>query len=184
MRTTIGVSFLLLATFFLIAPRPIHNQEEGVTEEPPLEVVIQEQPNTQIHEKVRQYLESKNSPLAEDVEQLTSLTHWKLLIAISAIESQYCKRQLNHNCWGVTKIDGEYGSYDSFIESAIDADALITRWQERGRWLTIEDMNGHYVVPRNDNWVYVVNLVLSELNALTGTTTSTTAEDAEQLVTG
>ena len=139
---------------------------------------VEEEQETQLNDQVRQYLESKNSPLAEDVEHLISLKHWKLLIAISAIESQYCLRQLSFNCWGIGG-DESYRHYNSFQEAATDADALITRWQERGRWHTVEDMNCHYVVPCNENWVRVVNLVLSELNALTGTTTNTSFKDAE-----
>ena len=162
----------LIALTLLLTPSVEHGAvEQG---EPPSEVVTKEE----VTEHVREYLESKDSPLAEDVEHVLNLKHWKLLIAISAIESQYCKRQLSFNCWGIGG-DSAYRHYNSFSEAATDADALITRWQERGRWLTVEDMNCHYVVPCNPNWVRVVNLVLSELDALTGTTTNAIAEDTE-----
>lgn len=112
---------------------------------------------------VRVFLEGKKSPLAQDVETLLKQTNWKLLIAISAIESQYCTIKRANNCWGIGG-DENYRRYDTIKEAIIDAEAVIVRWQKRGRWLTVEDMNCHYVVPCNPNWVYVVNKVLSELD--------------------
>ena len=117
-------------------------------------------------EKVVAYLQSKGSPLSTDeVSLLVSMPHGDLLIAISAIESQYCKRQLGYNCWGIGG-DSAYRHYENFSEAIIDANNLITRWQARGRWHTVEDMNCHYVVPCNDNWVRTVNKVLQDLESL------------------
>ena len=112
--------------------------------------------------QVREYLESKDSPLAPETDLLLQQKHWRLLIAISAIESQYCKRQLGFNCWGIGG-DSAYRHYGSVREAIVDANNLIERWQQRGRWLTVEDMNCHYVQPCNPNWVKVVNKVLVEL---------------------
>ena len=92
-----------------------------------------------------------------------SQKHWKLLIAVSAIESQYCKRQLGNNCWGVTDLKGKYRIYNSFAEGIKDTNDLIEHWQQKGRWLTVEDMNCSYVVPCSPNWVRVVNKVLKDL---------------------
>jgi hypothetical protein len=181
MRTNVRAVILSTILVTTAAFTPIHyGTDEGgvVVEEVPLSATTtaRDELNTQ----VRQYLESKNSPLANDVEHLTSLEHWKLLIAISAIESQYCKRQLSYNCWGIGG-DSAYRHYSSFQEAATDADALITRWQARGRWHTVEDMNCHYVVPCNPNWVRVVNNVLNELDAIDGTTTKgASPEDARR----
>lgn len=116
-------------------------------------------------QEVRGYLESKRSPLAPETEFLLEQKHWKLLIAISAIESQYCTRQLGNNCWGIGG-DSAYRHYGSVKEAIADANSLIEKWQGRGRWLTVDDMNCHYVVPCNPNWVLVVNKVLAEMNTL------------------
>lgn len=114
-------------------------------------------------EKVVAYLQSKKSPLSqEEVSLLVSMPHADLLIAISAIESQYCKHQLGYNCWGIGG-DSAYRHYKNFSEAIVDANDLITRWQARGRWLTVEDMNCHYVQPCNENWVRVVNKVLKDI---------------------
>ena len=116
-------------------------------------------------DEVRAFLESKGSPLASHTETLLEQEHWKLIIAISAIESTYCKRQLGNNCWGITDSSGAYKSYASFDEAIVDANGLITRWQARGKWLTVEDMNCSYVVPCNPTWVSVVNTVLATLES-------------------
>lgn len=114
---------------------------------------------------VRGYLESKESPLAPETEFLLEHKHWKLLIAISAIESQFCKKQIDFNCWGIGG-DSAYRHYPSIRAAIVDADALIEHWQkDHKRWLTVEDMNGSYVVPRNENWERVVNNVLNELES-------------------
>lgn len=114
-------------------------------------------------DKVVAYLQSKGSPLnRSEVSLLVEQEHADLLIAIMGIESQFCKRQLYYNCFGVGG-DSAYRRYNNFSESIIDADALITRWQKRGRWLTVADMNGHYVQPYNPNWERVVNKILNDI---------------------
>jgi hypothetical protein len=149
------VAVALVILFFIVTPKSASQVQEEVKKEQLIEL------NT----RVREFLESKDSPLAPDTEFLMTLPHWKLLIAVSAIESQYCKRQLAYNCWGIGG-DSAYRHYSSFREAAQDANDLITRWQAKGRWLTVEDMNCHYVQPCNPNWVKVVNINLDTLNRL------------------
>ena len=119
----------------------------------------------ELNHQVRGFLESKESPLAPETDYLLQQKHWKLLIAISAIESQYCTKQIGLNCWGITKFTGGYRKYDSIKEGIKDANDLIERWQLKGRWLTVESMNCSYVVPCNPNWVRVVNKVLNQLDS-------------------
>lgn len=169
------VALALLSILFI----PWRSASKQPASEPPSPSGLTEaQKREQLNTQVRQYLEAKNSPLVSDVEFLTELPHWQLLVAVSAIESQYCKRQLYHNCWGVGG-DSAYRHYDSFRAAAQDANDLITRWQNKGRWLTVEDMNCHYVQPCNQNWVVVVNKVLSELHALERTATSSPITNKE-----
>lgn len=113
--------------------------------------------------EVKQFLESKKSPLAPHTELLLQQKHWKLLIAISAIESQYCKRKIGWNCWGIGG-DSAYRKYPNIEAAIVDANALIESWQSKGKWLTPEEMNCSYVVPCNQNWVNVVNKVSKELS--------------------
>ena len=127
-----------------IEPRPIISQE------------------SQLNVLIRRFLADKESPLASETDFFLQQKHWKLLIAISAIESQYCRRKLGNNCWG---IGGEknYRYYDSIRDSIFDANNFIQSWQDKERWLTVEDMNCSYNVPCSDNWVSVVNMVIVEL---------------------
>ena len=113
--------------------------------------------------EVRVFLKQKGSPLASHTDLLLEQEHWKLIIAISAIESTYCKHQRGNNCWGITDSNGEYKSYASLDDAIIDVNDLITRWQAKGKWLTVESMNCSYVVPCNPNWVTVVNSVVKKL---------------------
>jgi len=113
-------------------------------------------------EKIKEYLEIKKSPLSEHAEKLACQKHWRILIAISKIESQFCKKKKGFNCWGIGGT-GKYRTYSGYDEAITDANDFIERWQQRGRWLTIEDMNGHYVQPKNDNWERVVKATIKEL---------------------
>lgn len=128
---------------------------------PPIEF---RQDNTKI--KIIAYLENKKSPLTSDeISLLVEQKHWKLLIAIAAIESQYCRRQQSFNCWGIGG-DSAYRHYESFSDAIVDANNFIERWHQKGRWLTVADMNGSYVVPYSPNWEYVVNKVLKDIEEL------------------
>jgi hypothetical protein len=112
--------------------------------------------------RVKQYLEGKGSPLAPETEYLMEQEHWRLLIAISAIESQFCKRKISYNCWGIGG-DSAYKHYGSYREAIKSANDLIEHWQNKGKWLTVESMNCSYVVPCSDNWVRVTNKTLREI---------------------
>lgn len=174
--SAIALPVAVTVTLVVLLYPSLHSK--GIETEPMPVAVMVEPMVEPFSQKVQTYLESKDSPLASDAEFLIELEHWKLLVAISAIESQYCIRQLGNNCWGVGG-DTSYRTYSSFRAAAVDANDLISDWQTKGRWLTVEDMNCHYVVPCNPNWVHTVNKVLSELNALERPATTTAREDAE-----
>ena len=126
-------------------------------------VVSKELPQS---ERVEQFLASKHSPLASHVDVLMAQPHWKLIIAISAIESQYCKESIGNNCWGIKDGAGDgYRKYQNLDKAIPDVERLLAFRQSKGQWLTVESMDGSYVVPKNPNWVYTVNWVLNKLNA-------------------
>ena len=122
-----------------------------------------EPPIQQLNPLIREFLINKDSPLAPETDFLLQQKHWKLLIAISAIESQYCKRKIAYNCFGIGG-DSAYRSYSSIRASIQDANDLIEKWQQKKRWLNVEDMNCSWVVPCNQNWVKIVNKVLVKMN--------------------
>ena len=113
-------------------------------------------------EKIKEYLEKKESPLADHAEKIASQKHWRLLIAISHIESQFCKRKIAYNCWGLGG-DSNYQKYTGYSEAIEAANKLIEKFQQRGKWMTVESMMGSYVVPGSPNWRNTVNGTLEEL---------------------
>ena len=155
LRLVVVVLVLARLVSLFITPTWAKSNKEAVAHAQQLE----------LNNQVRGFLESKKSPLAPETDYLLTQKHWKLLIAISAIESQYCTKQLGLNCWGITKFEGGYRRYASIREGIKDANDLIERWQAKGKWLTPEEMNCVYVVPCNQNWVNVVNRVTKQLTS-------------------
>jgi hypothetical protein len=137
----------------LLLPTVLIPIKESPEEPPSIKAVVEE------------YLKSKDSPLAEHVDVLLQQPHWELLIAVSNIESSWCTRKIDYNCWGIGG-DSAYRHYVGYEEAIRDAELVIKGWQERGRWLTVDDMNCHYVVPCNQNWVNVVKNTLQEIEEI------------------
>lgn len=130
-------------------------------------------PEVLLSDKVRGFLEQKKSPLAAESEFLVQQKHWRLLVAVSSIESQFCRRQIGYNCWGISntraaavKTGHKYRVYSSLRAAIADADQFIDSWQKRGRWLTVDAMNGSYVVPASPNWAKSVKSTLEELEKI------------------
>lgn len=118
-------------------------------------------PGTRIY-KLRNYLVSKDSPLADHVEMLLLQPTWKLTLAISHAESNMCKRELGYNCWGIG--GGNHRKYPSYNEAIADANAVIGRYVDNGH--TPESMLPIYVGWDNPTWVIAVNNILDELERL------------------
>lgn len=120
----------------------------------------------QLNTLVRDFLLKRKSPLAKETDFLLTLEHWELIIAISAIESQYCRtNNSKHNCWGIMYGD-KIRKFYSYKEGAQYTNDLIARRRSMGKWLTVESMNCSYVVPCNNNWVSVVKNNINILNEL------------------
>jgi len=163
MKIIVGLILALLAYVIFLIPRTITVTVESTPRPDPIvEVIEVVEPEVNIADAVRLFLEEKKSPLAEETEFLLTQRHWRLLIAISAIESEYCKRQIAHNCFGLGG-ESAYRYYSSVRASIVDANDLIEFWQQKGKWLTPETMNCSYVVPCSENWVRVVTEVLKKL---------------------
>lgn len=176
MKYKIGI-VLFVAISLCVFPS-VGSHEQLTEKKESVAEVKADDPLPKPNDEVRAFLESKNSPLAPHTDFLLQQEHWKLLIAISAIESQYCTRQLGNNCWGIGG-DSNYQKYGSVEDAILSANGLITRWQAKGRWLTVEDFNCHYVVPCNQNWVNVVNQVLEKINAIENKQLQMRTEDME-----
>ena len=112
---------------------------------------------------LRNYLISKNSPLADHVEMLLLQPNWKLILAISHAESNMCKRELGHNCWGIG--GGNHRKYPSYNEAIADANKVISRYVNKG-YDTPEEMLRTYVGWNNPTWVIATNNILNQLEQL------------------
>lgn len=112
---------------------------------------------------LKAYLAGKNSPLQDHVEILLLQPNWKVVLAISQAESNLCKRQLGHNCWGIG--GGNHRKYPSYAEAIIDANAVVQKYWDRGHRST-KTMMPYYVGWQNHSWVLATQSILAELEQL------------------
>lgn len=113
-------------------------------------------------EKIRTYLASKKSPLADIADTLAGLQHWRSVIAISNSESSLGKRCADNNCSGIGVEPGHplWREYETKADWARDLDALI---EKRYKNWTLEQMNGVYNNPGSENWVFAARQILDDL---------------------
>jgi hypothetical protein len=114
--------------------------------------------------KLKKYLESKNSPFAQDDEALDAFVNsknMKLMVAISFVESTFGKHCYYYNCSGIGGTPPNLRKYDSYAEWIVDFDKLL---EARYKDLPPEKFIGLYVQPGSPNWLYGVKQVISEFN--------------------
>lgn len=130
---------------------------------------------------IKQYLESKKSPLANASHTLAEQPNMKLIIAISYAESTYCRAipksregVPNYNCWGVGGA-GNMWQFGADINTAVVKFNGFLDLNPRGKkysQMTPKEMNGIYCQdakrPGREclNWDLKVNQIISELKAL------------------
>ncbi len=115
-------------------------------------------------EQLRPYLASKGSPLAQDDQALQALAlanNTRMILAISFVESNFCRRHLAFNCSGIGGAT-YFRHYRGFQNWVLDFDRLLDR---RYGGLDVEEMNCYYVQPCNARWVNGVYQILTELKA-------------------
>lgn len=113
-------------------------------------------------EKLKEFLQERNSPLAEISGSLAELQHWQMVLAISNSESSLGKRCSSNNCSGIGVEPGHplWREYNSKAEWAKDLDRLI---EKRYKNWTLKEMNGVYNKPGSANWVSASSQILEEL---------------------
>ncbi len=113
-------------------------------------------------DNLKNYLDSKNSPLSAIVDTLAELKHWKLVLAISNSESSLGKRCYNNNCSGIGVEPGHplWRNYNSKADWAKDLDRLLEK--RYNNW-TLEKMNGVYNYPGSKNWLMASKQILEDL---------------------
>jgi hypothetical protein len=107
-------------------------------------------------EALRQYLESKHSPLAPWAGVLRSSPYWSTIIAICTIEEYSCRVDPydSHNLWGLMSGGHliRFGSLDEGIQAIND---FLAKAESNGR-TTIESFEGWYCASACTNWQSVV----------------------------
>lgn len=113
---------------------------------------------------LEEYLRSKGSPIAEHANLVLKNKHYRLILAISFAEGNFCKHQIRaYNCWGIGGTKPEtYANYDEAFQRA---DNLIQKYQDRGM-TSAETMRTTWVGWHNDSWIVAVNQVLDELKEI------------------
>lgn len=115
-------------------------------------------------EKLKEYLEERNSPFATDDQALQAFAesqNMKLMVAISFVESTFGKNCYYYNCSGIGGAPPNLRRYDSYAEWIYDFDNLL---EESYKDLAPEQFIGFYVQPGSPNWLYGVKQVLQELD--------------------
>ena len=112
-------------------------------------------------ERLREYLKSKNSPMADYTDLLLAQYHYKFIIGISFAESNFCKQNIRpHNCWGIGGDTPEV--YKNYPEAFARANELIQKYQDSG--LTNATlMRNRWVGWKNDSWTVAVNTAIGQL---------------------
>ena len=126
---------------------------------------LQEQQTAIINQKVylvRNYLESKDSPLANYTEILLAQPNWKTIIAISNAESTLGKHCYMNNCSGIFGQNG-LKTYDTVPDWIVDMQNLLSNRYDG--W-TLQQMDGIYVYPRSSSWFIATTTVYQDLDQI------------------
>ncbi len=114
--------------------------------------------------KLKKYLEEKNSPFAEDDAAVTAFAtskNMKMMIAISFVESTFGQHCYYFNCSGIGGTPPNLRKYNSYEEWIKDFDQLL---ETRYKNVPAEKFIGLYVQPGSPNWIFGVKQVLREFD--------------------
>jgi len=120
-----------------------------------------------LHARSRNEVLPPREPLAGFPRQLLAGDYWSTIIAISAIEQQFCRIRPSSspfNCWGMMRSSGGLKRYASFDEAVAAVETWLVN-HEAGH-PTTESLNCFYVQPCSANWLNTVLRVKSELESL------------------
>ena len=114
--------------------------------------------------QIKEYLQKRNSPLAQAAETIAAQPHWDIIMAVAFAESSFGKNCSDNNCSNIGVKPGasswrHYSSYDAW---AVDFNRLLDK---RYKDWTLKQMCGVYVKPCNPNWLLATQQVLNELQA-------------------
>lgn len=121
--------------------------------------------------RLKAYLVSQRSPLADYASVLVKQNNWKKIIALSNAESTLCRKYptATANCWGVGGSDlWDMGS--NLGEGVVSMNNFLNNHPLKSSvkysQMSFERMNGLYKQPPADHWVYNNQAVYDDLSAL------------------
>ena len=116
---------------------------------------------------LQDYLESKDSPLADYTGIILAQQDWKTILAISNAESTLGKHCYFNNCSGIYgRYDIGYSGlkkYETKADWIVDLQNLLDKRYEG--W-TLDQMNGTYVYPRSTSWIRATKQIYNDLTNL------------------
>ncbi len=121
--------------------------------------------------KIKDYLTTKKSPLAEYSNLLINTPNWKRIVALSNAESGMCKNYpvQTANCWGV----GGANLWDmgtNLGDGIAEMNDFLSQYPLRSKvkyfQMTFKQMNGLYKQPAAPHWLYNVQVIYDELTAI------------------
>lgn len=130
--------------------------------------LVQNQRNV-LSDKVKEYLESKGSPLSIYANEIIQQPQWQRALAISYVESNFGKRCADNNCSGigVHPKHPSWRKYATKLDWFKDMTMLLEKPIYKERYNTCAKMRGVYVVPGSDRWVDGCNKVSNDLLKIT-----------------
>lgn len=158
----------------LLSQSPKQNENslsiETVTENDPLVV------------NLTAYLKKHNSPLEPYASEMVKQPQWQRALAISWVESNFCKRHADNNCSGIGVAPGHksWRKYPTHLEWFKDMAKLMEKPIYKEKYTTFKKMRGVYVQPGSDNWVNGAQKKFNELNQLTLDSENQTRELAQK----
>lgn len=123
-----------------------------------------------LSQKVKEYLQEKNSPLAEYAFVLVTVRNWKKIVALSNAESSMCRKYPTQlaNCWGVggSKM---WDMGDNLAQGIIGMNHFLNAYPKgktKYSQMSFKQMNGLYKQPAADHWVYNNESIYNDLVAI------------------
>lgn len=125
--------------------------------------------NDPLVNNLKLYLEKHRSPLAEFAGEIIKQPQWQRALAISWVESNFCKRHMDNNCSGIGVAPGHklWRKYETHLDWFKDMSALMEKPIYKDKYTTFQKMRGVYVQPGSANWVNGAQKKYNELIKLT-----------------
>ncbi len=118
-------------------------------------------------QKVKEYLQERNSPLADYAFVLVTLRNWKKIVALANAESSLCRKYPEKlaNCWGVGGAN-MWDMGDNLAQGVMSMNHFLNSYPKgnvKYSQMSFEDMNGFYKQPAADHWVYNNEAIYNDL---------------------